>query len=225
MREQWLYIRIFMSLTVSVSFFHTGATVVINTLMWPVSASSWPDVKVWGHHTYNESSMAAIKQLYIKNSEPCIPIPTDRPLMFLMNRTLTSSQLQGHKTVIVYGKGLQYVPRTCADMPILVLQSQDTCESDGKTPFCSHPKSCILSSHDSSSCSFSCNIESMPGPFNMRIGVHFRQDGRAHPGIKPELCYVNLYGSAEGPSRAGMGVSKAPFVDFTVMGKPDVVRI
>ena len=96
-----------------------------------------------------------------------------------------------HLTTLFF-EWLECVPRPCLGMPIMVLQSQDTCETDGKNPFCCHPKSCILSSHDNSSCSFSCNLESMPGPFNMRIGVHFRQDGRAHPGITPEFCYVNL---------------------------------
>ena len=83
-------------------------------------------IKIWDEHTYSESSMTALKEVLINPGKSCFPIPTDRPLMLYMSYTFYRYP-GGVAAAIVKGNELQCVPRTCSVVPILVLQTQDTC--------------------------------------------------------------------------------------------------
>ena len=144
-------------------------------------------VEVWNNHSYSDTFVMNLKNVVQNNDGSCIPIPTAHPLLFFATKSVAA----GDVMVKIRGTGLQCVPQTCVEMPMLVLETESICEGDGRNPFCGHPKPCILTAYDISSCSFTCKRESTSG--SIHIAVYFKPEGNAHSGNAPQFCGINMH--------------------------------
>ena len=133
-----------------------------------------------------------MKNVLQGTTDSCFPIPTDRPLMFLADKTVFA----GDVMVSIHGDRLPCVSYTCPGDSMLVLQTESSCNADGRSPFCSRPKRCIPNTYVSNSCTFTCKCEPAGRArlCNIRIAVYFKLDAeRAYHNNPPQLCRFHVW--------------------------------
>ena len=149
-------------------------------------------VEIWHNHTYSKYALRSLKNILQGTANLCFPIPSDRPLMFFVEKTV----FIGDVKVNIQGRGLQCVPSTCPGETVLVLQTGSSCNADGRSPFCGHPERCIPDIYDNDSCTFTCKCKPAPRAryCNLRIAVYFKLDaGKAYRNNPPQLCSFHVW--------------------------------
>ena len=163
-----------------------------------VARSEILPVEIWHNHTYSNTfltSMMNVLQGTVENS--CVPIPTDGPFTFLVDKTVSA----GDVPVTVQGERLECAPRTCLRDSMMVLQTESSCNDDGRSPFCGHPERCVPTTYDGNSCTFTCKCEpGVSSDCNIRIAVQFRLYEIASPGEPSQLCGFNMDPPLGGPT-------------------------
>ena len=167
-------------------------TILANVFFFPtVARSQVLPVEIWHNHTYSNTFLTSMKNaLQGTGGNSCVPIPTEQSFMFLVDQTVSA----GEVPVRIQGEGLECAPRTCLGDSMMVLQTESSCNADGRSLFCGHPERCIPNTYDSNSCTFTCKCEPVPGTSvcNIRIAVHFRLDEIATPSEPSQLCGFNM---------------------------------
>ena len=146
----------------------------------------------WHNHTYSNSFLTPTKNvLQGTGYNSCFLIPTKRPLMFFVDKTVYA----GDVTVSVEGDRLECVPQTCPITSMLVAQTESSCNTDGRSSFCGLLKRCTPNTDDSNSCTFTCKCETAPMArlCSIRIAVYFRLGEKATLGTPSELCRFDVY--------------------------------
>ena len=142
-------------------------------------------VEIWHNHTYSNSFLTSMKNVLqgtVENS--CFPILTERPLMFFVDKTVYA----GDVMVSFRGDRLDCVPQTYPGAPMLVLQTESSCNVDDRSPLCGHPQRCIPNTYETtpapspasvSQClwpaSATSELQSISDSMNKQLTAHHRR--------------------------------------------------
>ena len=148
--------------------------------------SKSPPVQVWDNKTYNEALLTKMSGV-LQNNTGCFTIPTERPLLFFVKKTLH----KGDVPVTIRGHGLQCVPDACPSGSMLTLQTDASCDADGRSPFCGPPEICTPTTQGRTSCTFTCKCvpEMKSRSCFLQIAVYIRLETQAKSDRQPpRLC-------------------------------------